>query len=779
MGAFLALWTTPLAAAPPARADVVDGVIDSILAPVVGAATSTLDSAALSTSAAWDSLFDPAHWDAALAGLVDPAASGSSIPDPTALFQQVVYTPIHAGLQGWIASPVGQQVDDVINTPFTLLTGRDLIGNGAAGTAAHPDGGDGGWLFGDGGPGWTSTYAGLGGGSGGSAGLIGDGGAGGGGGPGGVGVAGGNGGAGGVLMGVGGAGGAGGLGGPGGVGDPGGSGGAAPGVLFGVGGNGGAGGTGDGGGNGGNAIGLFGSGGAGGPGGDGDNPLDLPALGGAGGNAGLLGVHGAVGQPGALDGAPSGPAPTTGSDGLTLPIGTTGTWLTDTDGQVVILHGLNEVYKVAPYEPSAGGFTNQDAAFLAANGFNAVRLGVIWAGVEPQPGVFNEAYLASIDQTVQILANHGIVTILDMHQDLYSSTFGGEGAPAWATQTGGQPNFQVGFPYTYVLNPAENHAWNAFWANADTPNGAGLENDYAQMWEYVANYFKANPDVAGFELMNEPWPGEQTLPAVLGSSFFGQQELTPFYDQVASAIRAVDPTTPIFYEPNVLFDYGVPTHLGTVDAANTVFSFHDYCFVSSISSVLNPLCGPFLDLVTDNAEAYTGPLGIPAFMTEFGGGNALTITAATEQAAAEHQFGWTYWAFTGYDDITGSPDTEGLVTDPFQPPVGDNVDAGKLVTLAEPYPQVVSGTPDSWSFNSSTDTFAFSYSTGRADGVGSFPAGSPTTVSVPSVEYPNGYQVSVTGGQVVSAADAAELVVSSDGGAGNVTVVVSPATGGG
>mgnify|MGYP000340680103 CR=1 FL=1 len=51
---------------------------------------------------------------------------------------------------------------------------------------------------------------------------------------------------------------------------------------------------------------------------------------------------------------------------------------------------------------------------LAANGFNVVRLGVIWAGVEPQPGVYDAAYVDSIRQTVDMLAAHGIYTIIDM-----------------------------------------------------------------------------------------------------------------------------------------------------------------------------------------------------------------------------------------------------------------------------------------------------------------------------------------------------------------------------
>ncbi len=476
-----------------------------------------------------------------------------------------------------------------------------------------------------------------------------------------------------------------------------------------------------------------------------------------------------VGDPGTQAGSGATSPPQTSTDGLVLPVSTTGGWLTASDGKVVVLHGLNEVDKLAPYEPSASGFSDDDAAFLAANGFNAVRVGIIWAAVEPEPGVFDDAYLASIAQTVQTLASHGIVTELAVQQDLYSSTFGGEGAPTWATETGGLPNPDLGFPGNYFLNPAENHAWDAFWSNADAPDGVGLENSYAQMWEHVANYFQANPDVVGFEIASEPSPGSQLLPTLFGSPFFDAQELTPLYDQVASAIRAVDPSTPLFLEPNFLFDTGIPTHLGAVDATHTLFGFDAFC------PVTGSLCVPFDNAVMKNAEAYADAQDIPALLTSFGSTNNLSNIDDMMQAANQNQVGWLEWAYTGQGDITSTaatPNDEALVFDPSQPPVGDNVDTAKLDTLAEPYPQVIAGTPNSWSFDNGT--FNLSYATERADGSGDFAVGSTTTISVPATEYPSGYQVSVTGGHVVSAPNAPELIIASDGGANTVNVVVSP-----
>ncbi|MEO8816115.1 MAG: cellulase family glycosylhydrolase [Mycobacterium sp.] len=689
---------TPLLAAPPVRAD----VLDEILAPFL-AATGTVDWDAVATPAAWDAFVAPEHWDAVLAGLAGSGSAAGGGLDATTLIEQDFYNPLHGAVQQWINSDLGKSVDGFINR--FAGDGQLTIGNGAAGTVGDPDGGAGGWLFGDGGAGWNSDDPGIAGGAGGAAGIFGNGGTGG---DGGDGAAGGDGGAGGSLMGIGG--------------------------------------------NGGDA-------------GDGDTASGLPALGGAGGNAGMFGIHGAVGHFGSLPG---------GITGTTAPpVEVSNSWLTNGDGQVVMLHGLNQVYKIPPYEPSADGFSNDDAAFLAANGFNAVRLGVIWAGVEPQPGVIDDTYLASIENTVQILAQHHIVAILDMHQDLYSATFAGEGAPDWATMTGGLANPDLGFPATYFLNPAENHAWDAFWSNTSpTSDGIGLQNSYAQMWEAVANYFKGDPNVAGYEIMNEPWPGSQAVPSLFGSPSFDAQQLTPFYNQVDAAIRAVDPNKTVFFEPTTL-DGSLPvqTHLGTVDDPNTVYSFHNYCITTSLIPSASFGCDLNADLVVDNAVAYAQAHNIPALMSEFGATDAIpTITAGTE-AANQHLLGWTEWAYTGNDITSASPNGQALVLDPTQPPTGDNVNADKLAALAEPYPQLISGTPTSWSFENGT--FNLSYSTEHADGSGSFGAGAPTTISVPPGEYPNGYQVTVTGGHVTPGAGASVLTISSDAGASTVSVTVS------
>jgi hypothetical protein len=70
----------------------------------------------------------------------------------------------------------------------------------------------------------------------------------------------------------------------------------------------------------------------------------------------------------------------------------------DPEGRHLIFHGVNVVYKMAPYYPSHefntpwdkdNSLNRQDLRLLKKWGMNFVRLGVIWEAVETAPGVYN------------------------------------------------------------------------------------------------------------------------------------------------------------------------------------------------------------------------------------------------------------------------------------------------------------------------------------------------------------------------------------------------------
>ena len=64
-------------------------------------------------------------------------------------------------------------------------------------------------------------------------------------------------------------------------------------------------------------------------------------------------------------------------------------------------------------------------------GFNFVRLGVMWEGVETAEGVYNEKYLKDVNDLVTRLGEKGIYTLIDSHQDAVTRLNCGEGMPTF------------------------------------------------------------------------------------------------------------------------------------------------------------------------------------------------------------------------------------------------------------------------------------------------------------------------------------------------------------
>ena len=181
-------------------------------------------------------------------------------------------------------------------------------------------------------------------------------------------------------------------------------------------------------------------------------------------------------------------------------------------------------------------FCEEDAKNLQVWGFNILRLYMSWEGVEPSQKVYNDTYLAQVLKVVQIAAKYDIKVFLDAHQDVYSRFFCGEGVPNWAVlkysnfpqpipikfekDARGYPNLTQCLRYPFFLFYfAEDAAASsqALWTNLN-----GLANDFADMWQHVAKYFKNERSVIGYELFNEPfgispydhllefiWPGYQ------------------------------------------------------------------------------------------------------------------------------------------------------------------------------------------------------------------------------------------------------------------------------
>ncbi|MGW2821954.1 glycoside hydrolase family 5 protein [Streptomyces sp. NPDC001443] len=263
----------------------------------------------------------------------------------------------------------------------------------------------------------------------------------------------------------------------------------------------------------------------------------------------------------------------------------------DSAGRQVLLRGVNvnqliDYGQPDPAKPTVWPLEDSDYALMARYGFDVQRLALSWSALEPKRGVFDGAYLARVRTAVDQAAAHGIHTVLDLHQDTFSKyvsaapgtrcranaspEFGNDGAPEWATRTDGAqacgflgrdlaPNVQQAFTNLY-----------------DDTDGVGTE--FARAWGRLAEIFADEPAVAGYDLLNEPGPGN--APGVTSSVLLGR-----LYQQAITSIRAAETKTHggfhhlVFFEPSILwsglgFDTTPPT--GFADDPLLVFSPHLY-----------------------------------------------------------------------------------------------------------------------------------------------------------------------------------------------------------
>ena len=204
------------------------------------------------------------------------------------------------------------------------------------------------------------------------------------------------------------------------------------------------------------------------------------------------------------------------------------------NGDQILFNGVNSVCK----DPGQGYlFPEPEQVFrrFREQGFNLIRLGIFWDGVEPQPGVYDQDYLQRVRDVIALAQENGLYVMLDMHQDLFSRKWE-DGAPLWATLDEGLPhpeNCTMWYD-AYLQSEAVIRAADNFWRNAPATDGVGLLDHYEAMWEMLAGYFDPCENVIGFEPMNEPFMGS------LARAAFGEAAM-----RTAAQFPDYDPTNPL------------------------------------------------------------------------------------------------------------------------------------------------------------------------------------------------------------------------------------------
>lgn len=449
------------------------------------------------------------------------------------------------------------------------------------------------------------------------------------------------------------------------------------------------------------------------------------------------------------------PAPTP----VNGPLRIDGDSLVDADGRAVVLRGTNLVHKSEPYlapttsQPTPAGwpevFDGDDFAYLHEMGFNAVRLGVWYRELVPEVGVIDTDYLDRVDEVVSTFEDNGIYVLLDFHQDVF------HGMPPWATTdaaaalSDAAPEFleAIGWAAAY-MSPRSLRQWADLLTDVDTATtpGVSMWDALAQGVTAMAQRFEGRANVAGIEVLNEPFPGIDYVRCILGGCPDVEARLSAGYDKVLDAVRVVAPTMPIWLEPVISAPHYGDTSMAAPDDDGVGFAWHAYCSgtdggeLEPVGAFEEARCNLMMDTAHDRVAQRGAAWGAPTLMTEFGASlNPLDVNLVTTKA--DRRVGsWLYWAY-GYTRT-------------------DQSDSA----LSRLYPEATAGVPVSLRFDRFTGHGTYRYAASDDGGA--------TVLSIPSRHYPDGYDVVVTGGTVVSPPDVPDLVIEAPPGS-DVTVTVS------
>jgi endoglucanase len=263
-------------------------------------------------------------------------------------------------------------------------------------------------------------------------------------------------------------------------------------------------------------------------------------------------------------------------------------------------------------------FGEDDAAFIRSLGLNLLRLPVNYRHFEDDiaPLVIRESGLRRLDRVIDICAAHGIYTIIDLHA---------------------LPGFQ-------------NQHW-----HSDNPTHVALfwkhknfQDRVTHLWEVLAERYRGNPWVAGYNLINEP--ADPT-----------EQMLMPVYRRLYDAIRAVDSDHILFFEGN---RYSLDFHMFGEPWPNVVYTTHDYALPGFVDGGPYPGIsrGVFVDReVLERTflerTKYMRDTGTPIWVGEFGPvytGNAekdaMRFRLLQDQLEIYRRHGAS-WAIWTYKDI--------------------------------------------------------------------------------------------------------------------------------
>jgi endoglucanase len=276
--------------------------------------------------------------------------------------------------------------------------------------------------------------------------------------------------------------------------------------------------------------------------------------------------------------------------------------------------------------------TSADFKNMASDGMNTVRMPVYFLDYMDDNGVWRKDSAGAIDfsridKLVDQAMKAGVYTIIDLH-----------GAPG--SQNGNE------------------HSGKTTGANLYTT--ARYQTMLVDFWAKMAEHFKDNPHIAGYDLLNEP---SSTFPGAMG------QNVVDLYDRCYKAIRQVDTNHIVFME--AIWAWSLLPDPKTKGWSNVAYSLHYYKWEQNTD--YNAMKG-FFDGKFADTKKWMTQYNVPHLAGEFTCfGNPQVWDYVMPQMTREN-WHWTVWSYkvTGTNSSWGhytannpGPNTPNVVTDSY------------------------------------------------------------------------------------------------------------------
>lgn len=258
-------------------------------------------------------------------------------------------------------------------------------------------------------------------------------------------------------------------------------------------------------------------------------------------------------------------------------------------------------------------WTEADFDYCKQIGMNCIRLPLWYRNLVDENGTFYENWSERLDWFVEQAAKRQIYVILDMH--------GAPGSQNGSDHSGrdGKENKEAASEFFFGEHAVEN------------------QEQYYEIWEKIAEHFRENPWVAGYDLLNEPYCTYRYNSSKTAEEL--HQMLWGIYDTVYQRIRAVDPDHVLIMEATWdPVDLPDPSDYGW---ENVMYEYHNYLYDDYDNQA-----GKQITNMKKKLDAITSAdYKVPSYLGEFSYFNSLDAWDEGINLLNESGINWTTWTY--------------------------------------------------------------------------------------------------------------------------------------